>query len=127
MAGYGLATASWQLMVACLCFNALETAGTIVWATIKQRHVPASMLGRVSSLDWMISIGLLPLSFALTGPVSELVGAQTTLVLAGVAGAAQEHTLHAPVNATWEPANDITIQTGDSVRWTFATGSFHRA
>ena len=67
VAGYGLATASWQLMVACLLFNALETAGTIVWATIKQRHVPASMLGRVSSLDWLISIGLLPLSFALTG------------------------------------------------------------
>ena len=68
VAGYGLATASWQLMVACLLFNALETAGTIVWATIKQRHVPASMLGRVSSLDWLISIGLLPLSFALTAP-----------------------------------------------------------
>ena len=26
------------------------------------------MLGRVSSLDWLISIGLLPLSFALTAP-----------------------------------------------------------
>jgi DHA3 family tetracycline resistance protein-like MFS transporter len=41
----------------------------------------------VSSLDWLISIGLLPLSFALTGPVSALVGAQTTLVLAGITGA----------------------------------------
>ena len=70
IAGYGLATGSWQLMVACLLFNALETAGTIVWATIKQRHVPGSMLGRVSSLDWLISIGLLPLSFALTAPVA---------------------------------------------------------
>ena len=69
VAGYGLASSSWQLMVACLVFNALETAGTIIWATIKQRHVPASMLGRVSSLDWLISIGLLPLSFALTAPV----------------------------------------------------------
>ena len=68
VAGYGLATASWQLMIACLIFNALETSGTIVWATVKQRHVPASMLGRVSSLDWLISIGLLPLSFALTAP-----------------------------------------------------------
>ncbi len=28
------------------------------------------MLGRVSSLDWLISIGLLPLSFALTAPVA---------------------------------------------------------
>src|SRR3712207_7579202 len=42
-----------------LAFNALETAGTIVWATAKQRHVPDEMLGRVSSLDWLISIGLL--------------------------------------------------------------------
>jgi MFS family permease len=88
VAGYGLATASWQLMVACLVFNALETAGTIVWATIKQRHVPASMLGRVSSLDWLISIGLLPLSFALTAPVTSLVGARATLVGAAAIGGA---------------------------------------
>ena len=76
VAGYGLATAVWQLMLASLAFNALETAGTIVWATAKQRHVPAALLGRVSSLDWLISIGLLPLSFALTGPVSGAIGAQ---------------------------------------------------
>ena len=84
MAGYGLATATWQLMLACLVFNALETAGTIVWATLKQTHVPAELLGRVSSLDWLISIGLLPLSFALTAPAVALLGARTTLVAAGV-------------------------------------------
>ncbi|MGE5691777.1 MAG: MFS transporter [Pseudomonadota bacterium] len=86
VAGYGLATASWQLMVACLLFNALETAGTIVWATIKQRHVPASLLGRVSSLDWLISIGLLPLSFALTAPAAAVFGVRATLVGAAVIG-----------------------------------------
>ena len=88
VAGYGLATAAWQLMIACLAFNALETAGTIVWATLKQRHVPASMLGRVSSLDWMISIGLLPLSFALTAPAATAFGAQATLVGAAALGGA---------------------------------------
>jgi MFS family permease len=88
VAGYGLATASWQLMIACLLFNALETVGTIVWATIKQRHVPASMLGRVSSLDWLISIGLLPLSFALTAPVTALIGARATLIGAAAIGGA---------------------------------------
>jgi MFS family permease len=86
VAGYGLATASWQLMIACLLFNALETAGTIIWATIKQRHVPASMLGRVSSLDWLISIGLLPLSFALTAPIASLIGARATLISAAAIG-----------------------------------------
>ena len=86
--GYGVATAAWQLMLACLVFNALEAAGTIVWATIKQRHVPGSMLGRVSSLDWLISIALLPVSFALTAPVAAALGARTTLICAGVIGAA---------------------------------------
>jgi MFS family permease len=88
VAGYGLATASWQLMLACLLFNALEAAGTIVWATIKQRHVPSSMLGRVSSLDWMISIGLLPISYALTAPVAGLIGVRATLVGAAAIGGA---------------------------------------
>jgi DHA3 family tetracycline resistance protein-like MFS transporter len=87
VAGYGLAAAIWQLMVASIAFNALETAGTIVWATVKQRNVPASLLGRVSSLDWLISIGLLPVSLALTGPVSGAIGVRATLIGAGVVGA----------------------------------------
>jgi MFS family permease len=88
IAGYGIATAAWQLMLVCLVFNALEAAGTIVWATIKQHHVPVSMLGRVSSLDWLISIGLLPLSFALTAPVAAVFGVRATLVGAAALGGA---------------------------------------
>ena len=88
VAGYGLATAIWELMLASVAFNLLETAGTIVWATMKQRHVPSQMLGRVSSLDWLISIGLLPISFALTAPLSAAFGVRATLIAAGVAGAA---------------------------------------
>jgi MFS family permease len=88
VAGYGLATVSWQAMAVCLVFNALETAGTIVWATTKHRLVPTALLGRVASFDWFISIGLVPVSFALTGPVAAAIGARTTLVLAGALGGA---------------------------------------
>ena len=88
VAGYGLAGGLLGLMVASVLFNTMETAGTIAWATVKQRHVPAGLLGRVSSLDWLISIGLLPLSYALCGPVSDALGVRTTLVGAGVLGAA---------------------------------------
>jgi DHA3 family tetracycline resistance protein-like MFS transporter len=88
VAGYGLATSGWQLMVTSLVFNALEAAGTIVWATIKQRHVPPALLGRVSSLDWLVSIGLLPLSFALTAPVAAAIGPRATLIAAGAIGSA---------------------------------------
>ena len=87
VAGYGVAQGLWGLMLASVLFNTLETAGTIAWATAKQRHVPASLLGRVSSLDWLISIGLLPVSYALAGPVSSAIGVRSTLIGAGVLGA----------------------------------------
>ena len=88
VAGYGLAHFAWQAMAACFVFNALEGAGTIVWMTTKQRLVPNRLLGRVSSFDWFISIGLLPVSYALTGPMAAAFGERATLIGAGVLGAA---------------------------------------
>lgn len=87
VAGYGLATASWHLAIACALVNGLEAAGTIAWATAKQRLVPEELLGRVSSVDWFISIALVPLSYALAAPVASAIGVQNTLVGAGVLGA----------------------------------------
>jgi len=87
IAGYGLGESLWQLILPSIVFNLLESVGTIGWMTLKQRHVPPGLLGRVSSLDWLISIGLLPLSFALTGPAAALFGERMTLIGAGVLGA----------------------------------------
>jgi MFS family permease len=87
VAGYGLASATWQLAVACVLVNGLEAAGTIAWATAKQRLVPGRLLGRVSSVDWFVSTALLPLSYACVAPVASLIGVRTTLVGAGVLGA----------------------------------------
>jgi DHA3 family tetracycline resistance protein-like MFS transporter len=87
LVGYGLASTVWLLLIPSFLFNLLESGGTIVWSTLKQEHVPPHLLGRVSSLDWLISIGLMPVSFALTGPVSALFGKTATLVGAGILGA----------------------------------------
>jgi len=87
VAGYGLATATWQLAAACVLVNGLEAAGTVAWATAKQRLVPARLLGRVSSVDWFVSTALLPLSYALAAPVASMIGVRNTLVGAGVLGA----------------------------------------
>ena len=87
VAGYGLAHFPWQVLLACVVFNALETAGLIVWLTTKQTLVPSRLLGRVSSLDWLISTGLMPLSYALAGPIAVWWGTRPTLIGAGVLGA----------------------------------------
>jgi MFS family permease len=87
IAGYGLARHTWQLALACALVNGFEAAGTVAWATAKQRLVASHMLGRVSSLDWFVSIALVPLSYALVAPVARALGVQGTLVAAGVLGA----------------------------------------
>jgi hypothetical protein len=88
IAGYGFATMPWHAMAFCFLFNALESAGLIVWITTKQRLVPARLMGRVSSFDWFISTALVPVSYALTGPVAKTLGAQPTLIGAGLLGGA---------------------------------------
>lgn len=86
VAGYGLAGGSGGLAVACAAVSAGEAAGMVAWSTAKQRLVPLGLLGRVSSVDWFVSTALVPLSYAITAPMVALVGAQATLVYAGVVG-----------------------------------------
>jgi hypothetical protein len=50
------------------------------------RLVPAELMGRVSSLDWLVSISLTPLSFALAGPLALTFGTEATLAGAGCLG-----------------------------------------
>lgn len=88
IAGYGFAHATWQAMAVCFVFNAFESAGLIVWLTTRQSLVPARLLGRVASLEWVIATALMPASYALAGPVSALLGARATLIGAGVLGSA---------------------------------------
>ena len=87
VAGFGLATAVWQLMLVELAAAALGAVAMIVWMTLTHRLVPTELRGRVESVDWLVSAGLAPVSFALTAPVAALVGARATLIGAGILGA----------------------------------------
>ena len=42
------------------------------------------MLGRVSSLDFFVSLAFMPVSFAIAGPLSKVVSMQTIFLAAGV-------------------------------------------
>jgi MFS family permease len=85
-AGFGLVTGVWQAMIVALGTEACITILVVIWYTLIQRLVPNELLGRVTSLDWMISIAGVPLSFAIVGPLASAIGARMTLVLAGILG-----------------------------------------
>jgi MFS family permease len=84
LVGYALVDTVWQAMVVSFFSIGCMTTGGIVWTTVLQRSVPGRMIGRVSSLDWVLSLGLTPVSYALTGPIANLMGARATLLRAGI-------------------------------------------
>ena len=83
LVGYAIGTSLWQFVVLGVVYGACETGGMVVWGTLMSTRVPPELRGRVHSLDWFVSIGLTPVSFALTGPVSKAIGIDATLILAG--------------------------------------------
>lgn len=56
----------------------------VLWMTALQRDVPDHLLGRVISLDMLGSMALMPVGFAITGPLVAALGVRTVL-LAGAA------------------------------------------
>ena len=88
IAAYALAGVPWHAMAISFAGEGCWAAGLIVWVTLMQRVVPAELLGRVKSVDWLLSLGLVPLSFAVTGPVAGWIGVKPVLLIAGIAASA---------------------------------------
>jgi MFS family permease len=80
----GFATAVWQIVAAAFVLGLGFGAPMVIWGTLLQRRVPPHMLGRVSSLDFFVSISLMPVSMALAGPVSQAIGTHATFAIAAV-------------------------------------------
>jgi MFS family permease len=79
----GVAPAIWVLVVCSLLLGVLFSAPMVIWGTLLQRRVPPHLLGRVASLDFFVSVSLMPVSMALAGPVSGVIGVANTFFLAG--------------------------------------------
>lgn len=79
-------TSSFTLMAAAtFVIGVTDGAGMVIWGTLLQRRVPREMLGRVSSLDFFVSLAFMPVSFAVVGPLSKVVSMQTIFLVAGIA------------------------------------------
>jgi DHA3 family tetracycline resistance protein-like MFS transporter len=79
-------TSSFPVMAAAtFVIGVTDGAGMVIWGTLLQRRVPTDMLGRVSSLDFFVSLAFMPVSFAIVGPLSKIVSMQTIFIVAGVA------------------------------------------
>ena len=80
----GFATEVWMVAVAGFLLGAFFSAPMVIWGTLLQRRVPPHLLGRVASLDFFVSVSLMPVSMAMAGPVSEWLGLRTTFAIAAI-------------------------------------------
>ena len=85
LAVFGLTDQIWVMALAAFLVGAAFNGGVVIWGTLLQRRVPAAMLGRVSSLDFFVSLAFMPVSMAFAGPAGEALGLPVVFLIAGVA------------------------------------------
>jgi MFS family permease len=81
----GLAGALWVVCAALFVVGAALSAGLVIWGTLLQRRVPEDLRGRISSLDFFVSLALMPVSMAIAGPAGAAFGIAAVFLVAGVA------------------------------------------
>src|SRR5215204_5512105 len=84
-AAVGLANSLWVVCVALFAVGAAFSAGLVIWGTLLQRRVPDGLRGRVSSLDFFVSLALMPVSMAIAGPAGAAFGLTAVFIVSGVA------------------------------------------
>ena len=62
--------------------------GDAIWMSTLQRCVPEHALSRISSFDWLGSVALNPIGYALIGPLAVAFGTSEMLLIAGCANIA---------------------------------------
>jgi hypothetical protein len=84
LAAIGVLDQVWAMAALTFVVGFTFQAGAVIWGTLLQRRVPPALLGRVSSLDFFVSLALMPISMALAGPLGEEIGIPVAFLVAGV-------------------------------------------
>ncbi|MFC7503942.1 MFS transporter [Nocardioides sp. CPCC 206347] len=106
----GFAQDVWVIAASAFVIGAFFSAPMVIWGTLLQRRVPPHLLGRVASLDFFVSVSLMPVSMAIAGPVAELIGLEATFAIAAIVPG-----IAAIVAVTWAklPADELANPLSD--------------
>jgi DHA3 family tetracycline resistance protein-like MFS transporter len=81
-------TGALSLALGCLAVAGfLLELGNVYWMTALQQHVPGALLGRVSSVDWLMSGSLIPVGMAVVATAAAATGVAAVFAVGGGAAA----------------------------------------
>jgi MFS family permease len=80
----GFARELWLMMAGAAVVGVTSSAAMVIWGTLLQRRVPDHLRGRIASLDFFVSLLLMPLAMALAGPAGAVFGVTAVFFVAGI-------------------------------------------
>ncbi len=81
--GLGLVPSLWLAGGVAFVTYGLDAYGSVLFDPLIQEGVPAELLGRVASVDYVLSLALSPLGLVTAGALAEVIGVRPTLIIGG--------------------------------------------
>ena len=70
----------WLLLLSVALTAPTLMYGNVIWESLMQSEVPRELLGRASSVDWFVSLGLTPLGLIIAGALASHFGTRNYLL-----------------------------------------------
>jgi hypothetical protein len=77
----GIATNFWEVIVFPIVVSPTIIFGNVIFESMMQSEVPRELLGRVSSVDWFVSLGVAPLGLVIASQVANAIGVRAYFVV----------------------------------------------
>jgi MFS family permease len=71
---FAVSTNYWEALAFPVICSPFIVLGNVVWETLMQEEIPRELLGRVSSVDWFVSLGLSPVGLVVAGSLATVMG-----------------------------------------------------
>jgi MFS family permease len=77
----GVATNFWEVIIFPVVVSPMIIFGNVIFESMMQSEVPRELLGRVSSVDWFVSLGVAPLGLVIASQVANAIGVRAYFVV----------------------------------------------
>jgi MFS family permease len=84
----GIATNFWEVIVFPVVVSPMIIFGNVIFDSMMQTEVPRELLGRASSVDWFVSLGVTPIGVVVASEIANWIGVREYFVIFSIVCAA---------------------------------------
>jgi MFS family permease len=77
----GFATSFWEVIIFPIVASPMIIFGNVIFESMMQTEVPRELLGRASSVDWFMSLGVAPIGLVAASEIANFIGVRAYFVI----------------------------------------------